>query len=203
MTSEQFSSFQIGKMLNVSRQAVNQWIDKGYIQSYRTPGGHRRVRRADLMNFLKERNIPVPEVLLKSFSDNGHVRSRIMVIDDDQDYLALIQQAIITQLPKADVMLFSNGYDALMALGANPPDLLVLDLKMPNIDGFEICARLKSNARTQMLPIFVVSALDGGELRQRLESLGVTAFCTKSSSVLEIGTRIADLVRTRLSSSMN
>jgi excisionase family DNA binding protein len=203
MSSEQFSSFQIGKMLNVSRQAVNQWIDKGYILSYRTPGGHRRVRRADLMGFLRERNIPVPDILQKTLNNQvNEAQPRIMMIDDDEDFLVLMQQAILEQLPRAQVSLFSNAYDALVALGANPPDLLVLDLKMPNIDGLEVCRRLKSNQRTRALPILIVSAHESMQYRQTLNELGVTEVYPKSMSVLEIANRISDAVRTGISTSM-
>lgn len=201
MSSEQFSSFQIGKMLNVSRQAVNQWIDKGYIASYRTPGGHRRVRRADLLIFLKERSIPIPDVLLKSLAHQANeVQPRIMMIDDDEDFLVLMQQAILDQLPRAQVSLYSNGYDALVALGANVPDLLVLDLVMPNIDGLEICRRLKSNQRTRALPILIVSAHDSTEHYQTLHDLGVDQICTKSTPVLDLSSKISDIVRTTITS---
>lgn len=199
MTSEQFSSFQIGKMLNVSRQAVNQWIDKGYIQSYRTPGGHRRVRRADLIGFLKERKIPIPEVLQKSIDDRANeVQPRIMMIDDDEDFLVLMQQAILEQLPRAQVSLFSNGYDALVALGANIPDLLVLDLKMPKIDGLEVCQRLKSNQRTKGLPILILSAHCSPEQVAAANELGVSQIVSKATPILELASRVSDLVRTGL-----
>lgn len=199
MTSEQFSSFQIGKMLDVSRQAVNQWIDKGYIQSYRTPGGHRRVRRADLIGFLKERKIPIPEVLQKSIDDRANeVQPRIMMIDDDEDFLVLMQQAILEQLPRAQVSLYSNGYDALVAIGANPPDLLVLDMKMPKIDGPEVCQRLKSNQRTKSLPIMMVTAHDSEIGLDQLSELGVSQVINKATPILEIASRISDMVRSGL-----
>lgn len=199
MTSEQFSSFQIGKMLDVSRQAVNQWIDKGYIQSYRTPGGHRRVRRADLIGFLKERKIPIPEVLQKSIDDRANeVQPRIMMIDDDEDFLVLMQQAILEQLPRAQVSLYSNGYDALVAIGANPPDLLVLDMKMPKIDGPEVCQRLKSNQRTKSLPIMMVTAHEAEADVAQLSELGVSQVINKATPILEIASRISDMVRSGL-----
>jgi excisionase family DNA binding protein len=186
-------------MLNVSRQAVNQWIDKGYIQSCRTPGGHRRVRRADLIGYLKERKIPIPEVLQKSIDDRANeVQPRIMMIDDDEDFLVLMQQAILEQLPRAQVSLFSNGYDALVALGANIPDLLVLDLKMPKIDGLEVCQRLKSNQRTKGLPILILSAHCSPEQVAAANELGVSQIVSKATPILELASRVSDLVRTGL-----
>ena len=204
MSSEQFSSFQIGKMLNVSRQAVNQWIDKGYISSYRTPGGHRRVRQVDLIGFLKDRNIPIPESLLKSMAmEANEIQPRIMVVDNDEDFLVLMQQAILEQLPRAQVTLFSNPFDALISTGTNVPDLLIFDLKMPSLDAMELFRHLRTNQRTRALSIFVVSDHDPMEWRQALKELGIDQVYVKSVSAGEIACQISDMVRAGLASTLS
>ncbi len=197
MSYVQFSSFQIGKMLDVSRQAVNQWIDKGYIKSYRTPGGHRRVKREDLLAFLKAREIPVPEILRAEAEGTPELgpSPRIMLVDDDNEFLALLQNAIIDKLPHAQVTRHNDGYDALMAIGANPPDLLMLDLRMPNINGLEVCRRLKENPLTQNLPIMVVTGYESAEWREDLKGLKVDVVLSKSMPLLDLASAVADFVR--------
>ncbi len=196
MTYVQFSSFQIGKMLNVSRQAVNQWIDKGYIKSYRTPGGHRRVKRDDLINFLKTRNIPIPESLEVGAvgEPSPSAPLHIMLLDADQDFLASLEQAIRGELPSTQISRFQDGYDALVAVGAHSPDLLVLDLDLPNIDGLEVCRRLKDNPLTSALPIIVLSR-DPGSLGNRLSGFKVDQVMDKSTPLPELATGIARLTR--------
>lgn len=201
MTYVQFSSFQIGKMLNVSRQAVNQWIDKGYIKSYRTPGGHRRVKREDLLSFLTTRNIPVPEILANETDQaSATFAPRIMLLDDDNDFLTLLQHAIMEKLPTAQIAGLNDGYDALVSIGASQPDLLVLDMRMPNIDGAEVCRRLKENPITSDLPIIVVTGHDTPEQHQELTSLNIDEILSKSTPLTELADRIADFVKDNLSS---
>ncbi|MEN6626124.1 MAG: response regulator [Candidatus Sumerlaeia bacterium] len=200
MTYVQFSSFQIGKMLNVSRQAVNQWIDKGYIKSYRTPGGHRRVKREDLLNFLKTRNIPVPEILAKeTSSETAAFAPKIMLLDDDNDFLMLLQHAVLDKLPTAQITALNDGYDALVAIGADQPDLLVLDMRMPNIDGAEVCRRLKENPITSDLPIMIVTGHDTPQQHEELAHLNVDEILSKAMPLPDIATHIADFVKENLS----
>ncbi|MCE5228102.1 response regulator [bacterium] len=200
MTYVQFSSFQIGKMLNVSRQAVNQWIDKGYIKSYRTPGGHRRVKREDLLSFLKTRNIPIPEALATETQEApGTFAPRIMCLDDDNDFLTLMQHAIMAKLPTAQLTALNDGYDALVSIGASQPDLLVLDMRMPNIDGAEVCRRLKENPITSELPIIIVTGHDTPDQHEELAHLNVDEILSKSTPIDELAGQIADFVKDNLS----
>lgn len=212
MSYEQFSSFQIGKMLNVSRQAVNQWIDKGYIHSYRTPGGHRRVRRDDLIEFLKTRSIPVPAVLqefVKNSPSGAGAISQVpqnsladgpvvMMVDDDTDFTTLLVSALKKQFSDVNFKTFDNGFDALVAIGNNPPDLLTLDMKMINMNGLEICRRLKDNDLTQRINIVVVTAHDSAEWRSALNQMGITSVWSKSNPFDEIVNKIASEIQAAL-----
>mgnify|MGYP000033777351 CR=1 FL=1 len=191
MTHTQYSSFQIAKMLNVSRQAVNQWIDKGYIESYRTPGGHRRVARRDLITFLNSRGIPVPPEL----EENGAPEARptgldLVLIDDDVDFLLLLEQALKEMLPHARVRKYNSGLDGLIAIGSERPQLLLLDMKMPGLDGAEVVRRLKNNELTQDLPIIVVTAYDDSPTLQAARKLSVEQVIPKSHPLMEIAKEV-------------
>jgi len=186
MVAEQFSSFQIGKMLHVSRQAVNQWIDKGYILSFRTPGGHRRVCRVDLVHFLKDHRMPMPQDLTDADLAPATPAPLIMIVDDEEDYLHVLEQAILQVMPQARLCAFGNGLDALVAIGARRPDLLILDMHMPMLDGFEVCRRLKRNEYTHGLPIMVLTAYSAEELGPRLKDLKVDCVCNKFQPMQEI-----------------
>jgi excisionase family DNA binding protein len=191
MFTEQFSSFQIGKLLHVSRQAINQWIDRGYMTSFRTPGGHRRVRRSDLIDFLMHRRIPLPPEL-EGGPTPAPERPTIMIVDDEEDYLLVLAEAIAQCLPNARVRCQRNGLDALLAIGVERPDLLILDLCMPKIDGFEVCRRLKLNAHTRGLPIMIVTGYKTDELREPMRNLDVECIYSKAQPIQEISRRVAD-----------
>jgi excisionase family DNA binding protein len=198
MSHTQYSSFQIAKMLNVSRQAVNQWIDKGYIDSYRTPGGHRRVARRDLIAFLHSRNIPIPYELENSNSSQQS-KSRepafeIVMIDDDEDFLILVQQALDELIPNVRFRKYTNGLDGLIAIGAERPNLVLLDMRMPNLNGAEVVKRLKTNALTDSLPIIVITAYEEVPDVQVARKLKVEQVISKSRPLMEIARQIVQFV---------
>ncbi len=192
-TLEQYSSFQIGKMLNVSRQAVNQWIDKGYMNSYRTPGGHRRVRKESLLDFLHERKMPVPSGLMENRDDSnlGMRAPVIYLVDDDTSFLLGMEHVFSQQISHGEIVSYGNGYDALVAIGARTPDLLVMDLKISGLNGAEIVRHLQNNEMTRSLPIVVVTECDiTPQWRSSILQMGVEAIYTKELPVAQIGEQI-------------
>ena len=192
MPEAQYSSFQIAKLLHVSRQAVNQWIDKGYMTSYRTPGGHRRVMYGELVRFLESRDIPLPKELTpEPKSVRATDAPLIYLLDDDPDYLTLLGQAIGDALPKAQIEKFANGVEMLMAVGRRPPSLLVLDLMMPEMDGVEVCRRLKASEVGGEVPIVVLTAFPESESTEPLQELDVVDVLPKGEPLEDLVRRIA------------
>jgi len=124
MSNAQFSSFQIAKMLGVSRQAVNQWIDKGFIASYRTPGGHRRVMLEGLVTFLNARKMPLPEELegYAVAPSSLAAMAEVAIVDEDRGRAAAVEQALLKLAPKTRLRAFDNLVDGLLAIGARPPN---------------------------------------------------------------------------------
>jgi excisionase family DNA binding protein len=189
MAAKQYSSFQIANLLHVSRQAVNQWIDKGYIQSYRTPGGHRRVSREDLIEFLGTRNIPVPPELngpARQEREQAPAALAVVLIDDNDDYMTLLKQALADTLPNVKVAKHANAMDGLLAIGAEPPDLLILDLRMPTMNGAEVIKRLKANPLTSQLPVIVLTGVEDETELQSVRKLRVEKVLAKSRPLGEI-----------------
>ncbi len=180
-------------MLNVSRQAVNQWIDKGYMNSYRTPGGHRRVRKESLLDFLHERKIPVPPVLLDigDDSDLGRGGAIIYLVDDDTRFLLRMEHAFSEQFSHGEVASFRNGYDALLAIGARTPGLLLMNLEMLGLNGTEFVRHLQKNEMTRSLPIVVVTESDTTpQWRTTILQMGVEAVFTKKMPAAQIAEQI-------------
>ena len=147
MSNAQFSSFQIAKMLGVSRQAVNQWIDKGFIASYRTPGGHRRVM---LLPEELEGYAVAPSSLA--------AMAEVAIVDEDRGRAAAVEQALLKLAPKTRLRAFDNLVDGLLAIGARPPQLLLIDLDVAHACGAEAVRRLKANPATRAVRIVAIDA---------------------------------------------
>ncbi len=122
--------------------------------------------------------------------------ARILVVDDIQANVRLLEARLMAEY--FQVLTAGNGRDALKLCDNGQVDLVLLDVMMPEMDGFEVCARLKSNPKTAHLPIVMVTALDQPEDRVRGLEAGADDFLTKPVSDLALITRVKSLVRLKM-----
>ncbi len=120
-------------------------------------------------------------------------KPRVLVVDDDwlnRDVLA----NYFTHMG-AEVTLAPDGFKALEAATSNPPDLIMMDMQMPHMDGIEACGYLKSNPATQFIPIVVVTAMESDETRTRALAAGADDYITKPYSSTLLMTRARALLK--------
>jgi len=153
------TSHQVGHLLQVNPSSINKWVKDGRIRAFRTPGGHRRIRASDLVQFLQEHDMPVPRSL------RGATRRRLLVVDDDPRQLTAITRMFKPYQATIDLMVVDNGIDALVQIGRFQPHLAILDVFMPEVDGIEVLKRLKANPETKEVDIIVAS----GQLTPEIE----------------------------------
>ena len=119
--------------------------------------------------------------------------ARILIVDDDRHNRLLLE-----------VMLAPDGYaivsaptgeEALVMVTQQPPDLILLDVMMPGMDGYQVVARIKSNPATKHIPVIMLSALDDRNSRMHGLSAGAEDFLTKPVNRVELCTRVRALLR--------
>jgi CheY-like chemotaxis protein len=121
--------------------------------------------------------------------------STILIVDDNAQNLELLQ-AYLESLG-ARLVTAGDGIEALAAIEQNKPDLILLDVMMPRMSGFEVCSKLKSDPATRSIPIIMVTALNEiGDIERGVES-GTDDFLTKPVKKLELVTRVKSLLRVR------
>src|ERR1035437_5785845 len=159
------STFAIAEMLHVDPSSVANWIDQGILKAFRTPGGHRRVLEEDLADFLRRRKMPLPP-------DVRAKPGRIIVVDDDKAVAGVIARSIREQFPKYEVLEAYDGFQAGGMVATLKPDLVILDLKMPGMDGHEVCRAIKSQPDTQHTEIIAITAFPTAQSRTRILECG-------------------------------
>lgn len=177
-----FSSRQVGKLLGADPSSVNRWIDSGKLKAYRTPGGHRRVLYEDLLVFLGECGIPIPEELKPD-------TLTLLLVDDDENYLRSLRKSLQRSDKTLDITYCTSGYDALILIGSKRPDAIVLDIYMPQMDGVEVCQKIKSNPDTQNILVIATTAHPSPAVEKRVMEAGATAFLAKpykAASILDL-----------------
>lgn len=136
--------------------------------------------------------IPEEEISARigNFSDT---RYKILIVDDEMD--TLLPLKISLKVEDYNVIGALNGYEAIDKAKTEIPDLVLLDLMMPEMDGYEVCARLKKDARTKNIPIIMLTARDA--VRDKLKGLDIGAddYVTKPFNLNELKARIKTALR--------
>src|SRR5581483_10270951 len=163
-----FTTHEVSRLLQVNPRSVINWIEQDLLPSYRTPGGHRRIRREDLLAFLRKHQIPTPASLTEgSFS--------VLIVDDEEEITTLLR-TFFQREGGYDVSAASDGITALMEVGRIKPDLLILDVMIPGVDGIEVCRRIKANSANKTA---IIAMSGGGANEKKALEAGADIFMQK------------------------
>lgn len=150
--------------LSVSLRTAQLWVDSGILEAWKTEGGHRRI---SVLSVERLMHTPAPATpqLGASLADSG--RLKILVAEDDNVLIKLYRARIATWGLPVDVTTASNGYEALVLVGREQPDLMISDLLMPGMDGFQMVRTLTASSFREGMEIVVVTGMDAEEIAAR------------------------------------
>lgn len=150
------------QLLGVSLRTAQLWVESGLLEAWKTEGGHRRILRASVDRLLAGKAGTLPAA-----AQGDEEPLQVLVVEDDNILLKLYQLRIAAwKLPLA-LSVAGNGYEGLMRIGRKSPDLLVLDLAMPGMDGFQMLHHLVHSPFREGMEIAVVTGLDEEEIADR------------------------------------
>ena len=144
-------------LLNVSQRTVQKWIDDGKIVCSKTMGGHRRISREYLSQLMSQQmaNETLPRPLI------------VVLVEDDAYIRQLCELSFQSFKTPYELHIASNGYEGIRAIGQYQPDLLLTDLRMPGIDGFEMIRELEVATDIKDLRIVVITGMDSDDIYKR------------------------------------
>ncbi len=186
---EVLTVYQASKYCNVSPKTISNWIDEGHIKAYRTVGGHRRIRKEDLDEFLRKQGMPIP----KEFEDSEN--RKILVVDDDPLIVETIVRSLEEEQRSYEVISAADGFEAGLQVSHFKPDLLILDIMMPDIDGYEVCRKIKADPSTCHIKIIVLSAYLDDESYEKMKHNGADACFSKPLPLDKLKKEVAGLLR--------
>lgn len=147
------STLEAAQRLGVSIQTVQRWVDLGQLRAWKTVGGHRRIETASVDALLRDRQVSLARVTDEA-GRNTRYRT-VLVVDDDPGDRDLMTLLVAASLPNATVATASNGFEALLAIGQATPDVLITDVMMPHMNGFEMLNHL--DTATHVRPRFILA----------------------------------------------
>ncbi|KXB31652.1 excisionase [Dechloromonas denitrificans] len=168
--SEFLSTRQAALRLGVSLGTVQNMVESGALEAWKTAGGHRRIPTASVEAMLARRRTLTPSV-----QESGG-QLDVLIAEDDPTLQALYRATFEHWNLPIKLRLVNNGFEGLMQVGQNAPDILIADLMMPGMDGFEMIRHLRANPDLARMDIIVVSAIDREEVLHKGVPADVTIF---------------------------
>ncbi|AKT40874.1 response regulator [Chondromyces crocatus] len=164
---ELFTASDVARFCQVDLKTIHNWADKGEIRHFRTPGRHLRFRRLDVLDFLRKYGYPIPEVLRQG-------KPKVVVVDEDPAVLASLRKVLSKRF---DLTTFQDPFDALVAVGSLQPDAMILDVKMPGLDGLRCLERMRSLEATSHIRCIVYSEAE--DMKKSATEAGAYDFIKK------------------------
>jgi excisionase family DNA binding protein len=167
-----FTTFQIAKMLGVSAPTVINWINEGLINAHRTPGGHRRITREDLVVFAKDHDYPLSPELINDPA------CKVLIVDDEPDFCEMVRN-YLTACGGYEIEVAHSGFAAGLTIARFHPRVVVMDILMPDMDGFEVLKMMRSDPEMQDIPVIACTAYRDTQIESRVHQESFQGYIEK------------------------
>ena len=174
-TKTVFTTGEAAMICKVSQQTIIRCFDNGSLKGFRVPGSRfRRIPREQLYAFMKENGIPTEAL------ESG--KRKILIVDDDVELVELMSDSFAAD-GRFDIKTANNGFDAGMLVKEFRPDIVVLDIMLPDINGKEVCQRVRMDPTMKTVKIICISGMVEQDKIADLRAVGADDFMSKPFEV--------------------
>src|SRR3989338_6807020 len=191
MKEKTLTTKDIAEYCQVTQRTAVQWINEGKLKFFRTPGKHIRVYRKDFVEFLRTYHMPVPEELAAFVETNG--KKKILIVDDDKSMVDSIVR-LLKRENKYDLEVAYDGFEAGQRFITHKPDLVILDIRMPRVDGYKLCSAIRNNPENKNVKILIISGMVEDKDKSTIVKFGANDYLPKPFDSKEFKTKIAGLL---------
>ncbi len=181
-----YTTGEAAKICKVSQQTIIRCFDSGQLKGFRVPGSRfRRIPRDVLYKFMKENGIPTDAL------ESG--KRKALIVDDDRELTELMRD-VLENDGRFEVRTVNNGFDAGMMVKEYRPDVIVLDVMLPDINGKEVCQRVRSDSTLDGTKIICISGMVEADRIEDLKAAGANDFLQKPFEVETLLNRICSML---------
>ncbi|MFO0913080.1 MAG: response regulator [Pirellulales bacterium] len=181
-----FTTGEAAKICKVSQQTIIRCFDSGQLKGFRVPGSRfRRIPRDQLFSFMKDNGIPTEAL------ESG--KRKVLIVDDDQDLVEMLVDHFERD-GRFEIKTANNGFDAGMLVKEFQPDLVVLDFMLPDINGKEVCVRVRSDKNLDDVKIICISGMVEPDRIEDLRAAGADDFLQKPFNIEKLMERACELL---------
>jgi len=182
-----FTTGEVAQICKVSQQTVIRCFDSGRLQGFRVPGSRfRRIPRESLIAFMKSNHIPLDQL------ETG--RKRVLVVDDDEAIVEMFNELLMRN-GRFEVRTARTGYDAGIMTEQFRPDVMLLDFKLPDINGNVVCRTIRNNPNFEHMHIIIISGVADPDEVEDLLSSGANEFIRKPFDINDVIGRITEVAK--------
>jgi excisionase family DNA binding protein len=173
-----YTTGEAAKICKVSQQTIIRCFDNGQLKGFRVPGSRfRRIPREALYKFMKDNGIPTDAL------ESG--KRKVLLVDDDPDLVEMMSK-VLEDDGRFEVRIAANGFDAGMMVKEYRPDLIVLDVMLPDINGKEVCQRVRADNTLEDVRVICISGMIEDDKIQELRDAGADDFLHKPFEIEEL-----------------
>lgn len=181
-----FTTGEVADVCKLSQQTVIRCFDRGQLTGYRVPGSKfRRIPRDSLIQFMKENGIPLDQLEVG--------KTRVLVVDDELAIIEMLVEVLVRD-GRFEIATATTGFDAGMRTREFRPDVIVLDFKLPDLNGNAVCRSIRADPTLRDVKIIIVSGVVDPDEVETLFADGADDFIKKPFSIEQLLNRIVELV---------
>jgi excisionase family DNA binding protein len=181
-----FTTGEAAKICKVSQQTIIRCFDNGQLKGFRVPGSKfRRIPREALYRFMKDNGIPT-----EAFETG---KRKALLVDDDIEIVEMLHK-VLEEDGRFEVKIANNGFDAGMMVKDYRPDIIILDVMLPDINGKEVCQRVRADTGLEDVRILCISGMVEDDKIQELRLAGADDFMHKPFEIDALIERMCNLL---------
>ena len=187
---DELTTRDVAHRLGLAVRSVQLMVDRGELQAWKTPGGHRRIARASVERWQQQRGSPqlpaAPAQGVAAPARSAGRAPRVLLIEDSRHYQNLVSLLVRQRFPQVELHVADDGIAGLALAGQLQPEVLLVDILLPGIDGATLITALRSHPAFAASRLIVVTSLDG-------EALAPYAFALQGVPVVHKPRLVAEL----------
>ncbi len=185
-----FSALEVANICGVVNQTAINWIKNNHLKAFTTPGGQYRIYAEDLLEFLESRGMRIPDEL-RDIAEAK--KKKILVIDDEKELNQMVAKMLREKLEGYEVYQAFDGFEAGRVISEEKPNVIILDIDLPGIDGHELCKKIKNDESIGSPVVISISGLDEETEGAKILSEGADAFFPKPLDLNQLFEKISEI----------
>ncbi len=191
-----FSALEVANICGVVNQTAINWIKNDYLKAFTTPGGQYRVYTEDLIQFLSSRGMRLP-VELKKMMEEIQRLSTILIVSEDLALNDSIKKGLGRMDPELTILQATDSFEAGRISVESKPNLIILNIDLPGVDGFKLCKAFKSDEKLLNPLIIAISGIDKEDTQAKIMEAGADALMKKPVNFDKLSAIINELQQNR------